>query len=68
MLKLCLNISGGRIAGCKVYSDCLNEDLPERFADSLVGKGFCGESMAEALANILPEGRETAEWLKKIDL
>ena len=68
MLKLCLNISGGKIAGCKVYSDCLNEDLPERFANSLVGRSFNGESMAEALVNILPEGRETAEWLRKTDL
>lgn len=66
-VRLCLMINNGAIRSCKVYSDCLDESLPQTVSDALTGLPFDKTAMCSALTK-RDETKEIAAWIESSDL
>ncbi len=66
-VRLCLNVAGGRIAMCSVYSDCMDDSLPKAVSDVLTGAAFDVKSMTEALKP-LKGAAEIADWVAGLSI
>lgn len=53
-----LDVEGGVIADCQVYSDAMDVKLPERISEALKGCRFLGEQMKERIQRLGEENPE----------
>ena len=62
-LELLLNVKKGVVSGVRVFTDALDENLPEKIKKRLMGCRFDMKELAAALSSGGAEERELAEYL-----
>ena len=65
LFRLCLNVAGGVISDCRVYSDCLDENLPAQIAQCLTSASFEKSALQRALTPMGESANELIDWLNK---
>lgn len=64
-----LSLRGGIVAGARVFSDAMDEEMIGSVAPALTGARYQNAALAEALRGLgHPQARELADWLESTDL
>ena len=63
-LELMLKVKKGVVEGVRVFTDALDENLPEKLENRLIGRKFDIKELAAALSKGGAEEREIAEYLR----
>lgn len=68
LFRLCLNVAGGVISDCRVFSDCLDETLPGQLAQCLKGTSFEKGAFKKALEPMGEVANELIGWLDTVTI
>ena len=66
-VELYLEVTEGVVQSCRVFSDAMDHELPQRLEQALLGVRFTLPEMEKALSRV-PHGEELVEFIRKQEL